>query len=91
MSGPPGYEVEIRPVARSRRHLILPLAAALAILVVGAVSSFLRAEPQHAVPPASPSASALPVVVDCGAMRAYDCRQAVEAARQSIADVPAAV
>ena len=91
MSGPPGYEVEVRPLARPRRPLILAVVAALAILAAGAASSLLRAEPQRAVPPASPSASALPVAVDCGAMRAYDCRQAVEAARQVIADVPAAV
>jgi len=97
---PTGYEAETRPVAGPRRHLILPIAAAVAIAVVAAAASLLPREPPRALPVAqpaevAPSASsvgrALPASVDCGAMRAFDCREAVDAAQEAIADVPAAV
>ena len=100
MPEPAGYEVETRPVAGPRRHLILPIAAAIAIALVAAAASLLTreppralpvAQPEEAVPAASSVARALPASVDCGAMRAFDCREAVDAAQQAIADVPAAV
>jgi hypothetical protein len=97
-----GYEVETRPVGGRRRHLILPIAAAVAIAVVGAAASLLTREPPRGLPIAQPEevmpaassvarARALPASVDCGAMRAFDCREAVDAAQEAIADVPAAV
>jgi hypothetical protein len=97
---PTAYEVETRPVAGPRRHLILPIAAAVAIAVVAAGASLLTRDPPRALPSAqpeevattaSPVARALPASVDCGAMRAFDCREAVDAAQQAIADAPAAV
>jgi hypothetical protein len=96
----PGYEVEIRSVGGPRRHLILPFAAAVAIAVVAAAASLVTREPPHAVriaqpeeaaPAASSVARARPDSVDCGAMRAFDCREAVDAAQLAIADLPAAV
>jgi hypothetical protein len=97
---PTGYEIETRPVAGPRRHLILPIAAAVAIAVVAAAASLLTRESPRALPVAqpavvAPSASsvgrALPDSIDCGAMRAFDCREAVDAAQLAIADVPVAV
>jgi hypothetical protein len=95
---PPGYEVEVRPVAGPRRHLLLPIVAALVVAVGAAAASLVTREPPRAVsiapaqvPAASPSPPALPLHVDCGAMRAYDCSEAVDAARLAIADQHAAI
>src|SRR4051812_44112640 len=106
MPEPAVYEVEVRSVAGPRRHPILPIAAAIAIAVVAAAASLLTREPSRSAaiaqpaetalpaepaPAASPIALAAPDSVDCGAMGAFDCREAVEAAQLAIADVPAAV
>lgn len=101
MSDPPGYEVGIRPVTRPRRELVAPLAVALAItaVAVAGAASHLSSQPVNptvtavatATPQASLSPRALPMSVSCGWMRAYDCRQAIDAAQLAIADTPTAV
>ena len=99
MPEPTGYEAETGPVAGPRRHLILPIAAAVTIAVVAAAASLLAreaprapvAQPAEVAPSASSVGRALPASVDCGAMRAFDCREAVDAAQLAIADVPVAV
>jgi hypothetical protein len=93
---PPGYEVETRPVAGPRRHLLVPIAVALAIGVVAIAGNLLTSIPPPiaqvtAAPSPSASAPSLPLHVDCGAMRAYDCSEAVDAARLAIADQHAAI
>jgi len=82
---PSGYQVEIRPVGARRRHLIVPLAAAIAFVVVAVGASLLTSRP-HLTAPTIPDPAA-PIAVDCGAMRAYDCSEAVDAARRAIGDV----
>lgn len=97
-----GYEVEVSPVPARRRPLILPLAAALTIAVVMAAASLVTSAPRQAAPaipvpsaavPASAVATAPagPVPTNCKTMRAYDCREAVDAARLAIADEPVVV
>ena len=86
MSGPPGYEVGIRPVGGRRRHLILPLVAAIAFVGVALGTSLLTSPPRPPAPPPPRQVS-----VECGALDAYNCGEAVDAARLAIADVPAAV
>jgi hypothetical protein len=102
----PGYEVEIRPVAAPRRGTILPVVAGLLIAGLAVGASLLTSHPSAAGPIviapsqesdlSAPSASALvapapPASVDCGALRAYDCSEAIDAARLAIADAPTAI
>jgi hypothetical protein len=102
VSEPPGYEVEIRPVARSRRSVVAPVAAAAAITAaaVVAAATLLTPAPRHAqnvtaVATATPAASLLPrhqpASVSCGTMRLYDCRAAIDAAQLAIADTSVAI
>ena len=99
----PGYEVT-RSIGSRRASLVPPIIAAVVVLVVAGASALLtgpttskapattRASEATAVAtPAATLDGAAPVSVDCGAMLAYDCSTAIDAARIAIAEVPATV
>jgi hypothetical protein len=83
------YDLEMRRVGRGRGQLILPLVAAIAFVIVAVGASLLTSRRPLAAPTSLAPAAA--VLVDCGAVRAHDCSEAVEAARRAIADSPTSV
>jgi hypothetical protein len=78
------YEVQTRPIRRSRRPILIPPLIALA--VVGA--ALIAGPPPLSAPPLespAPAPTALPAALtDCNELRAYPCRDIVRIAQLAL-------
>lgn len=80
------YEVPTRPIARSRRPILIPPLVALAIVAVALFASPTTdpVPPPERPPPASTAAPLSAALTDCNELRAFPCRDMVRVAQLSL-------